>query len=93
MDLYLLQRDPEGGFYIEKDAAPIIVMEVVELIDGDQAFNRCGLGLKECSEEHPCPIHNEFKSYSARLKKLLESKTIQQLAAEIKAGRAYLVNG
>jgi Rrf2 family iron-sulfur cluster assembly transcriptional regulator len=86
-------KGPGGGFYIEKDAAPIIVMEVVELIDGDQAFNRCGLGLKECSEEHPCPIHNEFKSYSARLKKLLESKTIQQLAAEIKAGRAYLVNG
>lgn len=85
-------KGPGGGFYIEKNATPIVVMDLVELIDGDQAFNRCGLGLKECSESHPCPIHNEFKSYSARLKKLLESKTIQQLAAEIKAGRAFLVN-
>lgn len=85
-------KGPGGSFYIEKNATPIVVMDLVELIDGDQAFNRCGLGLKECSESHPCPIHNEFKSYSARLKKLLESKTIQQLAAEIKAGRAFLVN-
>ncbi len=85
-------KGPGGGFYIEKNATPIVVMDLVEPIDGDQAFNRCGLGLKECSESHPCPIHNEFKSYSARLKKLLESKTIQQLAAEIKAGRAFLVN-
>jgi Rrf2 family protein len=85
-------KGPGGGFYIEPDADPIVVMDIVELIDGKGAFERCGLGLKECDASHPCPIHNEFVSYSTRLKKLLETKTIQEFAKEIKKGNAFLMN-
>ncbi len=85
-------KSPGGGFYVEQKKKPIYVMDIVHLMDGEDALNRCGLGLKECSEDHPCPIHNEFKSYSSRLKKLLETKTIQQFAAEIKTGKAFLNN-
>ncbi|MFN8317116.1 MAG: Rrf2 family transcriptional regulator [Chitinophagales bacterium] len=85
-------KGPGGGFYVEQKKKPIYVMDIVHLMDGEDALNRCGLGLKECNEEHPCPIHNEFKSYSSRLKKLLETKTIQQFAAEIKTGKAFLNN-
>ena len=85
-------KGPGGGFYVEQKKKPIYVMDIVHLMDGEDALNRCGLGLKECSEDHPCPIHNEFKSYSSRLKKLLETKTIQQFAAEIKTGKAFLNN-
>lgn len=85
-------KGPGGGFFIEPDADPIIVMDIIELIDGKGAFDRCGLGLKECDANHPCPIHNEFVSYSTRLKKLLETKTIQDFAKEIKAGKAFLMN-
>ena len=24
-------------------------------------FWECGLGLKKCSETHPCPMHDKFK--------------------------------
>lgn len=85
-------KGPGGGFFIDKKAVPIVVMDIVDLIDGKNAFERCGLGLKECSEAHPCPIHKEFKSYSSRLKNLLETKTIQQLAKEIAEGKAFLIN-
>jgi Rrf2 family protein len=85
-------KGPGGGFYVEQKKKPIYVIDIVHLMDGEDALNRCGLGLKECSEDHPCPIHNEFKSYSSRLKKLLETKTIQQFAAEIKTGKAFLNN-
>ncbi len=85
-------KGPGGGFYVESKAEPIKVMEIIDLIDGKHAFERCGLGLKECNEDHPCPIHNEFKSYSSKLKRLLETKTIQEFASEIKAGKAFLVN-
>jgi Rrf2 family iron-sulfur cluster assembly transcriptional regulator len=85
-------KGPGGGFYIDPKAKPIKVMDIVDLVDGKQAFERCGLGLKECSEDHPCPIHKEFKSYSARLKGLLENKTIQEFAKDIAAGRSFLMN-
>lgn len=85
-------KGPGGGFFIESKAKPIIIMDIVHLIDGKHAFERCGLGLKECDASHPCPIHNEFSSYSLRLKKLLETKTIQEFSKEIKAGKAFLMN-
>ena len=85
-------KGPGGGFFIPENSEPIIVMDIVHLIDGKHAFERCGLGLKECDESHPCPIHNEFKSYASRLKKLLETKTIQDFAKDIIKGNAFLVN-
>lgn len=85
-------KGPGGGFYISPTAEPIPVITIVDLIDGQHAFERCGLGLKECSETRPCPIHNEFNAYSRRLKTLLASKTIQDLAQGIAAGRSFLTN-
>jgi Rrf2 family iron-sulfur cluster assembly transcriptional regulator len=81
-----------GGFYIDKKAKPIVVMDIFEVIDGKQAFERCGMGLKNCDANHPCPIHNEFSSYSQRLKNLLENKTIQEFSESIVAGKSFTSN-
>lgn len=85
-------KGPGGGFFIDPKAKPIFMMEIVDAIDGMGAFERCGLGLKECSEDHPCPIHKEFKSYSARLKNLLTYKTVQDMAKSLAEGRTFLSN-
>lgn len=85
-------KGPGGGFFIDPKSKPVFLMDIVEAIDGPRAFERCGLGLKECSEKHPCPIHNEFKSYSLRLKNLLTTKTLQDFSKSIKQGRAFLSN-
>ncbi|MFN8298358.1 MAG: Rrf2 family transcriptional regulator [Chitinophagales bacterium] len=85
-------KGPGGGFFIDPKAKPIVMMEIVEAIDGMGAFERCGLGLKECSEDHPCPIHKEFKSYSARLKNLLTYKTVQEMAKSLAEGRTFISN-
>jgi DNA-binding IscR family transcriptional regulator len=53
------------------------VADIVREIDGDKLFSGCGLGLKECSEDHPCPIHNEFKHIRQAIKTMLEESRIQ----------------
>ncbi len=83
-------KGPGGGFYIDKKSKPIVVMDIVNIIDGRDAFDRCGLGLKECDATRPCPIHNEFAKYSERLKKLLENKTIQEFTVSIEAGNTFI---
>ena len=51
-----------GGFMILKDELKSIkLVNIVNAIDGDSVFLRCGLGLSNCSEEHPCPVHEKFK--------------------------------
>ncbi len=85
-------KGPGGGFFIDKKAKPIVVMDIVEIMDGKSAFERCGLGLKNCDADHPCPIHNEFTSYSNKLKNLLEKKTIQEFSDSIIAGKSFISN-
>ncbi len=85
-------KGPGGGFYIDHKQKPLQVIDIVNVIDGREAFERCGLGLKKCSEEHPCPIHHEFRSYSQKLKQQLENKTVQDLATDIIMGKAFLTN-
>ena len=83
-------KGPAGGFYLLPDAEPIYLIQIVRVIDGDGFFFDCGLGLKECSEKKPCPIHHSYKAARAGLHQKFCSITVQQLSAEIAAGKAYL---
>lgn len=85
-------KGPGGGFYIDPKGRAVTMIEIIDAIDGKRAFERCGLGLKECSETRPCPIHKEFKAYSARLKNLLTTKTLQEMSRSVKAGHSFINN-
>jgi len=83
-------KGPNGGFYINEDQENMRLFDLVEAIDGDKLFKGCGLGLKQCSESQPCPIHNEYKIIRENLAKLLSEKTIKGLAEEVTSGKATL---
>ncbi|HSI91664.1 MAG TPA: Rrf2 family transcriptional regulator [Adhaeribacter sp.] len=85
-------KGPHGGFYLELPASSITIMDVIREIDGLEAFKRCGLGLKQCSDSHPCPLHQDFKVYRDGLAKLFSNRTLQDLVNNIENGHAYLTN-
>ena len=85
-------KGPHGGFYLSQPAADISIMDVVRVIDGVQAFKRCGLGLKHCSDTHPCPLHHEFKKYRDGLADLFNTRTIQDLVIDIEKGNTFIIN-
>lgn len=70
-------KGPNGGFYMDDANLEQSVADIVREIDGDKLFSGCGLGLKECSESHPCPIHNDFKHIRQEIKTMLEESRIQ----------------
>lgn len=70
-------KGPNGGFYMDENNLKLSVADIVREIDGDKLFSGCGFGLKECSESHPCPIHNEFKHIRQAIKTMLEESRIQ----------------
>ena len=70
-------KGPNGGFYMDDANLEQSVADIVREIDGDKLFSGCGLGLKECSEDHPCPIHNDFKHIRQEIKTMLEEYRIQ----------------
>ena len=80
-----------GGFYIQKKRiASTFLVEIVNAIDGDTVFNGCGLGLSQCSEDHPCPVHDKFKSIRDELSAMLHTTNLEELALGIKSGETFL---
>lgn len=85
-------KGPYGGFYIEQYQLEQPVINIVNAIDGMAVFRECGLGLKQCSELHPCPMHDKFKVARDTLLHVFQETTIRQLATELKEGSSFINN-
>jgi len=80
-----------GGFEIPKEnMSQIKLSQIVTALDGDRVFTGCGLGLNQCSEDHPCPVHDKFKSIRNELAFMLENTNLEELAIGIKSGDTFL---
>ncbi|MBK8501232.1 MAG: Rrf2 family transcriptional regulator [Saprospiraceae bacterium] len=91
-DIVRSQTGPYGGFAIELSRMKTIrLSEIVFAIDGEALYNGCGLGLSECSDSQPCPIHDKFVVVRSQLKEMLETTTIYDLAIGLRAGKTILI--
>ena len=85
-------KGPNGGFSIEADmTSKVFLSNIVSAIDGDSIYKGCGLGLKECSEKFPCPVHDKFKKIREDLRNMLERTSLFQLSKELMKGHTYLI--
>jgi len=84
------QKGVNGGFYMEKKQVGRKVIDIVDAIDGNILFTGCGLGLKECSEKEPCPLHDKFASIRTNITKMLTDATIESLANKLEKGKGFL---
>ena len=80
-----------GGFEIPTERlSQIKLSQIVNALEGDRVFKGCGLGLSNCSEEHPCPMHDKFKSIRNDLSNMLENTTLEELTLGLKTGDTFL---
>jgi len=85
-------RGPKGGIKLAKNAADIRVMDIVSCIDGLKQFNNCILGLAECNERHPCPLHGSWAGHRDEISKDFNNLTIKDLSGLI-TGKPYYLPG
>lgn len=83
-------KGPHGGFYMDEKSLKYTLADVVTAIDGNQLFTGCGLGLKTCNENKPCPIHDEFKIVRNKLRALLETTRIGEFNESLEKGLVFL---
>lgn len=83
-------KGPNGGFYMDENNLEQSVADIVREIDGDKLFSGCGLGLKECSEDHPCPIHNDFKHIRKEIRDMLENSKIRMFVKNLDLKLTFL---
>ncbi len=84
-------KGPNGGFFIEPASFKLPLISIIEAIDGTETFHSCGMGLKECNDEKPCPIHNEYGPLRDGFLKVISDKTIGDFKDDIKAGRSFVI--
>lgn len=85
-------RGPNGGFYITEKSKKLSVRSVLAAMGEDIKLEKCVLGLKQCSEVKPCPMHAQYKFIKPQLIHLFETKTISNLAEEMDKGSSYIGN-
>ena len=84
-------KGPTGGFEIQPARMKKISLgAIVKAIDGDSIFKTCGLGLKQCSEKRPCPVHHQFKFIRENLCRMLDDTSLFELSLGLKDGSTYL---
>ncbi len=69
-----------GGFRITDLANKSSILEIIERVEGPVLNLKCVTGLKECSDENPCPLHEEWAELRDRIYNLISSKTVKEVA-------------
>ncbi len=85
-------KGPYGGFFCEKYQLDLPVLDVVNAIDGLAIFRECVMGLHQCSDVHPCPMHHKYARTRDELLKTFSNTTLKGLAKDISAGATFLTN-
>lgn len=83
-------KGPTGGFYLDETTLENSLADIVRAVDGDQLLVGCGLGLKQCSEKYPCPIHYEFKSIRKDIQTMLEKAKLGAFTEELENKLTFL---
>ena len=86
-------KGPNGGFYATSQTLDLTLLHIVDANEGLEFFKKCGLGLVECNDEKPCPIHKDYQIFRGDFYKMLSEKTIKSMNEDIDQGIAFMEFG
>lgn len=85
-------RGPNGGYYFTDKAKKLPAAVILKAVDDEGVLKGCLLGLRQCSQKNPCPMHEEYKEIRVQLINLFENKTIGSLVEKMNNQRLFIGN-
>ena len=85
-------KGPGGGFSLAREATEITLYDIRAAIDGVRDLERCAVGLAECSDDQPCPMHDSWSPIKDRIKTYLAETTLEEMAKATRRKKALLAN-
>ena len=79
-----------GGFFFSDNDEHVTLFQVIRVVEGEGIFHRCGFGMKSCSDDNPCPLHNQYQYVRDVYEEIVKNATVQSLATKIRDGEAVL---
>ncbi|MGW8314006.1 MAG: RrF2 family transcriptional regulator [Bacteroidales bacterium] len=80
-------KGPHGGFCLKKQAMDISLMDIVEIIDGTDAFDLCVIRTTRCSYDAPCSLHDKIAPLRSEMKSLFLTESVADQVEEFRNGR------
>ena len=82
-------KGPHGGFGLGKSAEDIYLVDIVDIIDGQDLFKKCLIRLDDCTEDksEQCSLHDKYLEIRKNLLNLFQHEKISGLVNEIKEGK------
>jgi Rrf2 family protein len=77
-----------GGYELALPADRISIGAIVNVSDGNEFRETCVLGLPECDQRHPCPLHDQWKGIRARVTEMLDETSLADLARATRGRRS-----
>ena len=80
-------KGPNGGFGLGKRTDEISLYDIVRIVDGDDFFRNCLIGMEPCSthekNQMPCPVHSRFGPIRAQLLAFYQETTIAGILGDM----------
>lgn len=72
-----------GGFFFDPETPDLPLIDLILATEGDRSFSGCGFGLKQCSSDNPCPLHEKYAAVRESINTLISEETVQSLAEKV----------
>lgn len=69
-----------GGYELARAAEKISVTQVLAASPDARHTDYCGLGLAQCNDAAPCPLHESWKAVRSQIDDLLKETSLADLA-------------
>jgi len=73
-------RGPGGGYSLVRRPEEITVLDVIYAVEGEDTFDHCVMGLPECNDKNPCPLHHLWIDTKANLTEHLSNTNLRDVA-------------
>lgn len=70
---------PNGGVTLSSNFPNLHLIDVILPIEGSGLLDKCILGISDCSNDNPCPIHHHWKAGRAVLERLFIDLSLADL--------------
>lgn len=84
------RKGGNGGFYLTKPSEEIVLCDIIDIFGEEGCFEECILGFPGCSDESPCPLHNDWKPARLILQNILKNHTVDEWGKNLGTKLEYL---
>ena len=81
-NILLSRRGARGGYSLRMDPSKLTLIQVIKALDDIEKspFSNCIMGLHQCNDRNPCPLHLIWMDAKERMLTKLSHHTVSDIA-------------